>query len=273
MMKEPLVYEYRSYKEFVRDLVKGRPHGGRGMFRQMAEYLKVHSTLISQVFRGTKDLSAEQAFLAAEFLNLDMNQTDYFLALVEYERASFEPLRERIVHRLDQMRLQNQLVKNRIKSTHVLPEEVKARFYSHWHYAAIRLATDIPALQDVASIAAHFGLSRAYVEELLEFLSLHGLVVLDPHKNKYKLGPARTHIDQYSPYTPTHHRNWRLKALDRHIAMKDSELAFSAPMTLSVADLKHIKELILTMIQEVDRTVRESPSETLACLNIDLLRI
>lgn len=272
-MKDPSIYEYRSYKVFVRDLVKGRPHGGRGMFRQMSEYLKVHSTLISQVFRGAKDLSPEQAYRAAEFLNLDMGQTDYFLALVDYDRNTFGPLRERISHRLDQMRQQSQHVKSRIKSTHALSEDAKARFYSHWHYAAIRLATDIPALQDAVSIARHFGLTRGYVEELLEFLSAQGLVIHDQQKNKYKLGPARTHIDQYSPYTPAHHRNWRLKSLEQHFLLTESELAFSAPMTLSVADLKHIKESILKLIQEVDRSVRESPSEVLACLNIDLLRI
>lgn len=265
------IYEYQSYKTFVREYIKQREHGGRGTFRQMAEALKVHTTLISQIFRGTKDLSPEQAHRVAEFLKLDTNQTEYFLTLVELERTTYEPLRDRVKLRLETMRQQSQLVKNRMRPTQVISDEAKARFYSAWHYAAIRLATDINTMKDAASIAAHLQIPKTKVLEVLDFLAANGLVVEEGHR--YKLGPSRTHLDQLSPFTPSHHRNWRLKAMEHHDSVKESELSFTAPMTLSVADFSRIRELILSLIRDVDRTVRDSPSEVLACLNVDLFMV
>lgn len=265
------VFDATSYKTYVRDLIKSKPSGGRGTFRELAAHLRVHSTFISQVFRGSKELSSEQGFKVASFLGLDANQTDYFLGLIELERTTFEPLRDRIRDRLDSMRKQNQMVTSRVNPTKELTDEVKARFYSNWHFAAIRLATDIPTLRTAEALSKHFNLSPAIIDETLRFLCTEDLVIQDG--KQFRLGPSRTHIDQYSSFSSAHHRNWRLKAMERHPTLYSHELAFSAPMTLSQEDLKIIRKAILNLIQDVANRVKESPSESLACLNIDLVTL
>ena len=265
------VFEAASYKTYVRDLIKSKPSGGRGTFRELALHLRVHTTFISQVFRGSKELSSEQGFKVASFLGLDTNQTDYFLGLIELERTTFAPLKERVRARLDDMRKQNQMVTSRIRPTKELTDEVKARFYSNWHFAAIRLATDIPSLRNAEALARHFHLSPAIIEEALRFLCAQDLIIQDG--KQFKLGPSRTHIDQYSSFSSAHHRNWRLKAMERHPTLHSHELAFSAPMTLSHEDLKIVRKSILNLIQDVADRVKDSPSESLACLNIDLVTL
>lgn len=268
-MNPNIVFDAHNYKIFVRDFIKSKPSGGRGTFRELANHLRVHTTFISQVFSGSKDLSAEQGFKTAEFLGLDTNQSEYFLALIELERATFEPLRERIRARMDIMCRQNQMVTSRIKPTKELSDDVKARFYSSWHFAAIRLATDIPDLRTADAIARHFNMPILVVEETLQFLCAQNLVVQDG--KTFKLGTSRTHIDQYSPFTPAHHRNWRLKSMERHPTLRSNELAFSAPMTLSHEDLDIIRADLLNLIQGVAHRVKDSSSEVVACLNIDLI--
>lgn len=265
------VFEATNYKTFVRDLIKSQPSGGRGTFREIAKHLRVHTTFVSQVFRGAKDLSQEQGFKLAHFLGLDTHQSEYFLGLIELERTTFEPLKERIRSRLDNLRKQNQMVTSRIKPTKELTDEVKARFYSNWHFAAIRLATDIPTLRSSRAIAGHLNLPITIVEEALNFLCAENLVMQEG--NAFKLGTSRTHIDQYSSFTTAHHRNWRLKAMEKHPTLRSNELAFSAPMTLSQEDLLFVRQSLLNLIQEVADRVKDSPSQTLACLNIDLVTL
>ena len=49
--------------------------------------MRVHTTLLSHVFRGTKHLTAEQGCALASFLRLAELDTDYLLALIEGSRA------------------------------------------------------------------------------------------------------------------------------------------------------------------------------------------
>lgn len=54
-MSPNAIFEATDYKIFVRDFIKDKPSGGRGIFRDLANHLRVHTTFISQVFRGDKN--------------------------------------------------------------------------------------------------------------------------------------------------------------------------------------------------------------------------
>jgi hypothetical protein len=52
-----------------------------------------------------------------------------------------------------------------------------------------------------------------------------------------------THIEDSSPLVARHHRNWRIKAMERHPVMKPkTELAYTAPMTLAESDVLKIRD-------------------------------
>lgn len=270
-MAVPSPFQYEDYKRFVRDWVKAQPSGGRGLFRKMARHLRVHSTLVSQVFRGERDLNPEQTLRLAQFLGLDLLETDFLLMLADFQRTSSPDLKATIARRLKALRREHQKVRSRLGSVRTLSDREKSRFYSNWFYSAIRLATGIQGLQDGRAIAQRLQLPEATVQDVLDFLAAHDLVTLE--HGLYLLGPTRTHISNDSPLVATHHRNWRLKAAERHPLLDADELAFSAPMTLSTSDLTRVRQLLLELIQGVDRIVRNSPSETLAFLNLDLIKM
>jgi len=67
-----------------------------------------------------------------------------------------------------------------------------------------------------------------------------------------------------------HHANWRLKALGRHEHLSERELAYTVPVSISKADQKVLREMLIQTIVKFQETVTASePSEILACLNID----
>jgi hypothetical protein len=112
----PSVFEFEDYKTFVRDCVSRTPSGGRGQFRRMAKHLRVHTTLLSHVFRGSKDLTLEQACALGSFLQLSELDADYLLALVERRRAGTHALASAIDRRLTELRRRHQELEHRIPS-------------------------------------------------------------------------------------------------------------------------------------------------------------
>ncbi len=92
------IFQYDSYKQFVTEKAK------RGDYQKMAMALRVHATLISQVFRGVRELTPEQASELASYLNLNDAESDYFLCLVELSRAGNQPFRRIVEKRIERLK-------------------------------------------------------------------------------------------------------------------------------------------------------------------------
>lgn len=266
------IFEYADYRLYVVERIKKLPKKGRGEFQRIAQTLGMHTSSISQIFKGLKGFTPEQGCRLAEHLGLNELESDYLLNLIEKERAGTKALQSRIEKRLQKIReLATQLV-NRLPRDQVLSEENKALFYSNWFYSAIRLATDIEGLQTIEALAAHFSLQPALVNDVLQFLLGCGLCV--EQDGLYKMGPKRTHLEATSPLVSRHHMNWRMKAVERSTKLElNEELQLSAPMVLSKKDALHVKALLMTQVEDVLKKAAPSPSETLYCLNIDWFKI
>ncbi|MBY0372069.1 hypothetical protein K2X33_15405, partial [bacterium] len=89
--KELRIFDFGSYREFLR---AASELGGRGFFQEMAKELNVHSSLVSQIVRGSKDPTPEQTCSIAEWLKLTSDETEYLLMLVMRERAGNPALRK-----------------------------------------------------------------------------------------------------------------------------------------------------------------------------------
>ncbi len=65
--------------------------------------------------------------------------------------------------------------------------------------------------------------------------------------------------------------NWRAKALQRRESISATELALTAPMSISIKDFVKIREKLLECIKENLEIAKNSPAEDIAFLNIDFL--
>jgi uncharacterized protein (TIGR02147 family) len=266
------IFEFADYRLYVQERVKKLPKRGRGEFLKIAKALGMHTSSVSQVFKGQKRLTLEQGSRLAEHLGLNDLESDYLLNLIEKERAGTKDLEARIEKRLQKIReLASQLV-NRLPRDQVLSEESKALFYSNWFYSAIRLGTDIEGLQTIEALSEYFSLQPALVNEVLQFLLACGLCI--EQDGLYKMGPKRTHLEATSPLISRHHMNWRMKAVERSTKLEHSEeLQLSSPVVLSKKDALYVKSLLMTQVQDVLKTATPSPSETLYCLNVDWFKV
>lgn len=266
------IYDYKDYKQFVIEKVQQMPKHGHGEYQRIAVALRLHTTSVSQIFKGQRELSHEQAAALCLYFGFTEKETDYFITLVSLARAGTKQLKAVHERRIQALQEQAKMLSHRINENHIITDAEKNKFYSEWYYSAIRLLTDLPEYSTVDQIKERLNLPTKLVTEVLQFLISTGLCVEE--NGKTKLGAQRTFIAQSSPLITRHHANWRLQAIQRYQSMDhERELAFTSPMTLSKKDVIQVRSLLLETIESILKVNTVSASEELHVLNIDWLKI
>lgn len=261
------IFDYSDYKKYLQDWLDALPRHGHGQMRRIAEHLNIHTTLVSQIFGGPKDLTLEQAMALCSFLSLGELESDYFVGLVELQRAGTTSLKALAERRLQRLRVLAEDLVNRLPRDRVLSEAEKATFYSNWYYNGIWLLVMVPGFETPEAIADYFKLPLPLVQQVVGFLCDTGLLIKEGCR--LTMGARYTHLETASPLIAGHHRIWRTMAMGRFDTLRKEELAFSAPLTLAREDFPKVRAEIVAFIERIWELVRSSPSEKLACLNID----
>jgi uncharacterized protein (TIGR02147 family) len=265
------VFDFKSYKAYIRHRIEAMPKKGRGEYLKLARMLGVHSTMISHVFKGDAHLSIEQGIKVAGHYFLNGHETDYFVNLIQHERAGDEPTRKYFAAKLEDIKNKQLDLSERIDAGQVMDEKDQAVFYSHWYYLGIQILTSIPGFQDPAAIASHLRLPNEIVLEALEFLVRTGLCMRAG--DGYKVGITRTYVKRDSPLVSRHHTNWRLRVMQQFPDIEDGELVYTCPTSISKDDFMFIRERIARFIEEFNKTIAPSKDEQFACLNLDWVKI
>jgi uncharacterized protein (TIGR02147 family) len=265
------LYNFSDYKKYVNDRFISGPKRGRGQYRKLSEHLNLSTVAISQVFKGSRDLSPEQAWKTASFLLLSPEESEFFLLLVEKARAGTKELRNHFENKMQQKQKEKNQLGNLIPTEKEFSEEAKAVFYSDWKYSAIRLASSIPHNNTVEGLAKRLLISEEKVREILQFLLEHNLCKQE--KNGYSLGAQSTMLPTSSPFINNHRRNWRIKALESMGSNEERDLHYSALASISKHDREKLRKAFLEMIMKFVEEAKNSPAEELFCLNLDWFRV
>jgi uncharacterized protein (TIGR02147 family) len=269
-MNKP-VYSFKEYKPFLRHHIGALPKKGHGELARIAAHLELNPAHISQIINGPKDFTLEQGHDLAAYLGLSALESDYFFLLLEKDRAGTHRLKKYFEAKMEKLKTEAQNVAKRFPKDHKMDEAAKSNFYSNWMYSAVRLITSMPQFTSVDAIAKRMQLSRARTTEVLRFLVENGLCVEE--KGRYKMGPQRTHLERESPHIGRHRSNWRIKALHQMDTLSETELMFTAPMTMSREDFAELKEELMKVIERLSPKIKDSKPESLFCLNIDLFEV
>jgi uncharacterized protein (TIGR02147 family) len=265
------IFSYSDYKVLVNDLLLTKPNQGRGQYKRISEHLNVSSVLVSQIFKGRKDISIEQGHKLCDYFNFIELEKKFFVTLISSNRAGTFELRKFYDKELSELRKQAKSIVNRVKHKNVLSEEDKATFYSDWKYSGMRLACDLAQIVNISDLSSLFKVDEESIKSILEFLMTKGLV--KSNNGNLEIGPSSTHISKSSPMVKNHHRNWRLKALESLDNLDDNEIMYTAPMTTSKEVYQNLNKKILKLIDEFVDEASSADGEDLYYLNIDLRKM
>lgn len=263
-----IIYKFSDYKSYINARFFLMPRKGRGQARQLADHLKVHSVVVSQVLSGSRDFTHEQSLMVAEYFGLDERATEYLTLLILKARAGTKKLRDHLQKKIDELKADALDIKNRVPDHQTLSEEDMAIFYSNWFYSGIRLLTSIPHYNSAELIAERFGFEINKVRAVVEYLVSRGLCAVN-EKGKLVQGGTSTFISAQSPFINNLHRNWRIKALEHMPKRKENDFFYSAPCSISAKDKSAFREELIRLVGEFSKRLEEQDAEQLACLNID----
>jgi uncharacterized protein (TIGR02147 family) len=266
------LFKESDYKAFLKKYLANLPKRGRGEIGRMAQYLRVSSTLISQILSGNKHLSLEQAEGIAEYLALPALEADYFILLVHHERAGTVALKKYYDEKIKNLKDQALKVVNRVEAKKSLTDIERAVFYSSPLYAGVWLFTSVGKDgKSIDDIMKRFDLPRVKILEIIKFLVETQLCI---EKNGYyTMGGQSTHVEQGSPHLLHHYRNWRLKAIEQSENLNEEELMYTAAVSLSKKDFEILREEMVSFIKSFLKRTHESPAEEVACFNMDFFWI
>lgn len=265
------IFKFSKYKDFIQKWVESQSGRGRGQYGKMAEALGISSVLISQIFKGEKNLSLEHAYLLTEYLGLTPPERDYFILLVQFDKAGSHKLREYFQQQIKTIQKErSENLKQVLQQDISLSETDKAIFYSNWLYSAIRLQTSIKGFHTLDALTNYFQLPRDQVSEILNFLVDKNLIAKTD--KGFEMGPQRTHLESNSPYIKARQISWRVKAFEKMDNKNSGHFFYTAPMSISEKQMQVLKEKLTDLIKELTHELINDEPEHLACLNIDLFR-
>ena len=70
-MKKNSVLNHDDFSVFLKNEIVKNTNSKRGLKKELAEFINIHPTSLSQVLRGNRFFTDEQVFLLGEFLNLN----------------------------------------------------------------------------------------------------------------------------------------------------------------------------------------------------------
>lgn len=269
------LFSSRNYRSYLEAWVAEQPKGGRGLISALARAAGCQPVYFSRVLLDKAQLSLEQAQAIQALLGHSSEETDFFLTLVERDRAGTAALRAHFDRKLELARERRADLQTRFTEAKVLTPESQNVYYSSYQYGAVHACISVPKLQTLDSLERMLRIPRARLVEILGFLKETGLAT--ETAGRYGPGLNRLHLNKDAGLIRQHHSNWRieaLKSLDRgRGAQSDHALHYSAVVSLSEADALKLREHWVRALEEFSRVVAPSPEETVRALVIDFFAL
>lgn len=261
------IYQFNSYKDFFNDWVQKQPKSGHGEYRRLAISLGVSTTLISQIFNGNKQVSLEIASDICDYLHLNDDESEYFLLLVEHDKAGSYKLQNRIKKQVKDRQDKAKKLENRLKKETVLDETARQTYYSSWIYPALRILVDLPSMSSIEQIATHLEIPKNQLIKILDFMMQNNLII--QQNGKFEMGSSSVYLPPSDPLASRNHQNWRNLGYQKMIFSNESNFFYTGLYSLSEEVADHIRQKLPDFIEDILKRVKPSHSETTRCLNID----
>ena len=265
----PSVFELSGYRDFVRAcLGKDGSSKRSGSVKNLAQFLKCHSTYISQVVNEKAHFSNEQAVTFCQYFRLNGEETEFFVNLVSRDRAGSVEAKLHFDRILKRQLEERTNLKKRWKTANRLELEPSLRYYETWIPQAIHILSQIDQYQTPESVASALGVDRAKVVDTLRMLDAIGLIKFQ--NGKIKTLVESIHLEKKSPLHAKFLANWRLKAIEDLAYGRDPNgINYSSVVSLSEDAQLKIKNTIFRHLEETRDLIIKSKSEKLCVYNLD----
>jgi uncharacterized protein (TIGR02147 family) len=262
-------FTYQDYRKLLSRLL-AQEIPSRGAQSRLADFIVCQQAYISRVIGGDAELSQEQAIAACEFFKLDSLETEFFLHLLNYNRAGSAHLRSFYKKKLDAVINKKLQISERVVAE-TLHKADQVKYYSDWITSAVHVVTGIEKFRSVKAISGRLRILEERVLRSLEFLENSGLIT--KNKGNYAIKNPSLHLPKSSELLKTHHANWRIKAIEKLAEESESGFNYTSVLTCSEKDSVKIREIMLEATQKIRSIITSSGDEQIYCMNLDFFEV
>jgi uncharacterized protein (TIGR02147 family) len=263
-------FDFENYKDFLKWQISANINisGYKGQLAQAAGCQRAY---LSQILNSHVHLTPDQAVGLAEFWLLQNPERDYFLELVNLDRAGTQALKNIILERLRSLKRSVDTVTGRIRKSGIETEALQAQYYGSWHYSAIHILLTVSTYRSIPKIAERLNLSKSTVMAALLVLEKIGLVA----KKGEIWQPVSfdLHLPKNSPLNSNNHMNWRVQAIQKSQNIDSDEIHFTSVYSLSEKDFRKLRKQILQLISDSRETALASEEQDIFSFCCDFFRI
>lgn len=263
------IYGYISYTDYVKDRIQSAKSAqGRGITKKLAEELQCHTTFISQVVNKKAGFSVEQAIKFGRFFRLDSAEVDYLIDLVGLERAGDDRTKQFFQKRLERQNKQREDLKDRWSKRNQSLQENELTYYGSWIIQVVHACLQLKSCKNIESISSYLGVSQIEVQRVLEILEKMNLA--SRTGTVWNTTTHFLHLGKESPIIRHFHLQWRQRVCQDFLKSGPPPgTYYSGVLTFAESAESEIREIILTSLDKIMKTIEPSPSEIACGLNID----
>lgn len=260
------VFEFQDYKSYLR----ARIEQSRGNLTSFAEAAGCQASYLSRVCSSKIQLTQDHAFRLSRFWGLDKGEREYFMNLVDFERAGDAGLRESLKQTLHQARARESNLQNKTHRQDSNSYQLNGVYHSHWSFAAVHFLTSIKSFTTAGEISERLQLPGELVSDVLKQLTDWNLIRSSGKRFFFQTGVG--HIEKSSPVLPLFHANWRNKSVTDSQLRHTDGLHFTNIQTVSKKDFERLKQLASEFVETTTALATQSEPEELIVIICDVFK-
>ncbi len=260
------IYEFNDYKSYLKYQIDRQ----RGEHTKIANAAQCQKAYLSRVIKAETHLTPDQAFRITEFWKMTTDERDYFITLLEIERAADNNYKNLLKQKANSIKEKNTKIKV-ITGREDAPISQQDIFYhSHWAILIIHILATSYVYRNVIQLQKKLELPNSIFEKYLNYLQDQKLIIRKGNELFVESGPK--HIPKSSPALIYFLNLWRQKALMHLPSLDEQSIHYTNVQTISMADYEKLLFLLRNSIKEMSTISSNSGDEEVYVFNCDLFK-
>lgn len=255
------LYQFKDYRKYIAYRLDNYQDGKHGTRARFADTIGCQRPFISQVLNGRQNLTQEQAFRANAFFEHGPDETQFFMLLLQKERAGSTELKQFYLEQLQAISDRKNNVQEVVKPMVQLSEDVSRKFFSSWMYQAVMTALHVRNYTSIEALADLLRMKPDLVEQVCRELAEMGLAEIHSgHYRQVKHPNIRLAIDNPAQ-RQLMHLSWRAKIAEQITSQTSFDDHHCFCISLDAGEKENFRNKIFAILADM-ANLRDEDAKT-----------
>lgn len=258
------IFNYTDYRSALNKMIDNAPYNGRGIKSTIAYLIECRPSYITHVLSGRLNFTLEQAIVVTKYFELNANETNFFLALLNYDRAGNSDLKK---HYQSQLALLKELSKSTGQSVIDNPDPERLEYEevrelsSSWIYTALIVKIASNAGTSICKLQNDLQIKKEIISDAIKLLIRRGYVIKDGD-SLFKSNKNVSFVCKEIIAHRNMHITWRSKVLHDLQQLKDRDgLNITFPIATNYKLKNKCVDILKDAISEIKNLMNNDTSQ------------